>query len=71
MRPVEIANIDYVEPQVRWGGLHTFVILELISRELEWLIDRNDSTYLKSTFKLSLTRCEEYFSLYIVVSILF
>lgn len=62
--PVEIANIDYVEPQVRWGGLRTFVILGLIARELEWLIDRNDSTYLKPTFKLSLARYEEYLSLY-------
>lgn len=69
MRPAEIANIDYVEPQVRWGGLHTFVILGLISRELEWQIDRNDSTYLKPTFRLFLARCDEYLILY--CSILF
>lgn len=39
MRPAEIANIDYTEPQMCGGGLHTF---GLISRELEWQIDRND-----------------------------
>lgn len=55
MRPVEIAIIDYAEPQVR-GELHTFVILGLISRELEWQIDHNDATYLKRTFKLFLVR---------------
>lgn len=64
MRPVEIAIIDYAEPQVRGGELHTFVILGLISGELEWQINHNDATYLKRIFKLFLGK--EYLNRFII-----